>query len=348
MKIRVNQLEEQLGKKLFPAYILSGEEPFQKEEASQKIRSYARKAGFAERLVYHVDASFKWGLIEESASALSLFSDRSLIEVRLPAGYNFLNDAESALSFYAKHLPENNILLIMMDKLSKTIERRTWFRQLESQGVWMPIWKIEGRYLINWLVERFRSAGLHAGREAITMLAERVEGNLLAAAQEIEKLQLLAPDGKVTMAHIKELVHDSSHYDIFSLAEAMVAGEAHHAVHIYHGLCAEGSNELSKILWVIARELRVTAHLSKLLAVQVKLDAAMQIIASEQKIPFFALKRRSHQYLGCVNRLGEYEIQRLIVLAADIDAQLKVNRERESIDKLLTLILYAAGVEMIF
>lgn len=345
MRIKPRQLEDTLGGQLHPVYIISGDEPFQKEEACQSIRQCAKRSGFSELLVYHADAQFDWALLEESASSLSLFSTRQVIELRFPAGNKLSREAETALAFYASHLSPDNILLVICDRLNKAMERSAWFKQLEIAGIWMPVWPIEGRYLSGWLSERMRAVGLKTSQEAIAVLSERVEGNLLAAAQEIEKLVLLTPDRRVTLDHIRALVSDSSHYDVFGLSEAIVSGQARHAVHIYRGLYAEGT-ELSKILWALVRELRILNHLSRLLSSNIRLDAAIEIVASEQHMPLFALKRRRHDYLGCVNRLGESRICELISQASELDKWLKTGKDKEVKDRLLTLILQVSGIFM--
>ena len=343
MKIKSRQLKETIKRQLSPTYIVSGDEPFQKEEACRTIREAARKEGFSELLVYHADSQFDWSLLEEAASSLSLFASRQIIELRFPADNRITQEAEAALTFYANHLSPDNILVIICDRLSKAMERSAWFKLLEASGIWMPVWQIEGHYLSGWLSERMQAVGLKASKEAVAILAERIEGNMLAAAQEIEKLALLSTDGRVTIEHIRSLVSDSAHYDVFGLSESIISGHSRHSVHIYRGLCSEGV-ELSKILWVLVREVRVLNHLSCLLSSNVRLDAAIETIASEQRVPLFALKRRRHDYLGCVNRLGASRICSLLYEASVLDEGLKTGKEIK--DRFLIFILRMSGVSM--
>lgn len=343
MKIKANQLQGLLNKQLYPVYIISGDEPFQREDACFLIRTSSKKAGVYERLVYHADTQFDWSLLEEAASSLSLFAERRLIELRLPSENKLTKAAETALLFYAKNIPLENILIIVCNKINKAISQSAWFKKLESLGVWISVWPIEGKPLIRWITERAHLCGLKITPEASVLLAERTEGNLLAAAQETEKLRLLTNDNKITLQQVSSLVSDSAHYDIFGLIDAILAADTRHAVRMYRRLCEEGV-ELSKILGVIVRELRMLAQLAFLLTQNFKLDAAIEKIAEEQNISLFILRKKRHQHLGCINRLGEEKICQLLVNASDIDSTVKKGTEKHLSYKLLSLILQASGV----
>ena len=344
MKIKAWQLEKTISDSLSSVYIISGEEPFQKEEICQIIRKKAYADGFIEKITYHADNQFNWQLIEEAASSLSLFSTKQVVELRLLSDTKITAQAELALSFYASNIPVDTLLIIVSDKINKMTERSTWFKRFEQAGVWIPVWPIEGLQLIKWLSTRMQRVGLKPAQEALTLLAERCEGNLLAASQEIEKLTMMTSEKKITLKHVRVLVANSAHYDGFVLCEAIISGNARHAVQIYRGLCAEGV-ELSRLLWLLARELRILSQLTKLLKSGVKLDASIKQVSSDQRLPFFSLKRRSHEYLGCVNRLGEKTVNYLIDQAFSLDNLLKTGLDSCTSDQLLTLIVVMSGVK---
>jgi len=345
MKIKATQFPNLLKQQLHPIYIISGDEPFQKEEVCFLIRTQAKQAGMYEHLIYHADAQFDWSLLEEAVGSISLFAEKRLTELRFPDGNKMTKTAERALLFYAKHLSPENILILICHKISKTIEYSSWFKQLESAGLWIPVWPIEGKFLLQWINERVRRCGLEITMEATSLLAERTEGNLLAASQEIEKLCLLSTNKKITRQQVNSVVADNAHYDTFGLIDAILACDVRHAVRMYRRLCAEGI-ELTSILGIIVRELRILNQLACLLSQKMMPDAAIKKISEEQNIVLFILQRKRYQYLSFINRQGIEKISQLIINAADVDSNLKKRGDKFSYNKLLNLILQATGVQL--
>lgn len=214
MKIRLDQLKIQLQKTLAPIYFVSGDEPFQVGEACQLIREQARAQGVTEREVFHVDRSFDWNQLTASAGAMSLFAERKLIEVQLPTGKP--GDAGAkALVAYAEQAAEENILLVISGKLEAAQQRSKWYKALDKVGAMLAIWPIDAAQLPQWIRQRLQLRGLKPTPEAVALLADRVEGNLLAADQEMEKLLLLNGAGDVDAEQVMEAVSDSARFDAF-------------------------------------------------------------------------------------------------------------------------------------
>lgn len=224
-KLRPEQLSSALQKQLAPIYLISGDEPLLVQEACDQIRSSARQQGFNERVLYHGDKSFDWSQLLSEANSLSLFADRKILELRIDNGKP--GDAGSkALVEYASQPSEDNLLLIVTPKLDGNAQRSKWFKALDKVGVTVQIWPINEQQLPHWLEQRLRTAGLNADRDTISLLAAQVEGNLLAAAQEVEKLKLLAPEGQVTPEMVSGMVTDSARYDVFSLIDKALHGDS--------------------------------------------------------------------------------------------------------------------------
>ncbi len=263
MKLRPDQLENHLQRgPLAPVYLISGDEPLLVAEAADAIRAAARAAGHEERHVLHVEPGFDWSALAGEGNALSLFASRRLLELRLPSAKPGEAGAR-ALTQYCRHPNPDTLLLITAPKLDRQASTSRWHKAIDTAGVTLALWPIPPKDLPRWIERRMRSRGLNATPEAIAALAERVEGNLLAAAQEIEKLTILAPGGQVDLALILELVADSARHDIFQLTEALLAGELPRALRILRTL-RESGEEPVKIVWLIERELDLLARLDAL------------------------------------------------------------------------------------
>ena len=186
-----------------PVYFLSGDEPFQLDEAAAQIRQAAKAQGYTEREVYHVDRSFDWDLLTQSAGSMSLFAERKLIELRIPGGKPG-DKGSKALVDYTQQLPEDNLLLIVSAKLDAAQTKSKWFKALDAVGATLAVWPLELQQLPAWLKKRMQLRGLQPSEDALTILAEQVEGNLLAADQELEKMLLLYGEGSITAEQVIE------------------------------------------------------------------------------------------------------------------------------------------------
>src|SRR5690606_28738832 len=251
---RPDQLDKHLEKPLAPVYLISGDETLLVEECADSIRAACRKQGFSERQVYHVDNSFDWQIFVNEISALSLFADRKLLELRMPTGKP--GDAGTkALEQFCQQHGDDIVVLILCNKLDSSAQRTKWHKAVDSSGVTVPVWPVDAQQLPRWIEQRLRTRGLSATPDAIALLAERVQGNLLACAQEIEKLRLYAGSQQVDAETIANVVADSARFDAFALAEDALAGKTSACLRALAGLRGEGI-EPPVILWVLAKELR--------------------------------------------------------------------------------------------
>jgi len=253
MRIKVEQLNNALQKSLKPIYLISGDEPLQMMEAEDTVRKLARQNGFTEREVFQVERGFDWGLLIQSANSMSLFAEKKIIELRFNSAKP--GDAGSkTLCEYCQTLNQDNILIISMPKLDGNAQRSKWFKAIDQVGALVQIWPIEAERLPQWVSQRLQSRRLTANQDAIRLLCEKVEGNLLAAAQEIEKLAINTP-ANVTVDDILETVADDAKYDVFKLVDAAVLGKQKRAARILRGLKASGEEPVV-ILWALTREIR--------------------------------------------------------------------------------------------
>jgi DNA polymerase III subunit delta len=252
-RLNLDQLPAALGKALAPCYLVSGEEPLLVGEAADAIRAAARGAGYADRSVFFIERGFDWDELRGAAQSLSLFSERRIIELRLPTGKP--DKGAQLLVALADRPPPDVLTLIITDKLDKKSSEAPWVQAVAQHGVWVPVWPVGAASLPAWLAERAKRAGVEIEPGAVQLIAERVEGNLLAARQELEKLSLVANGAKITRELVAGSVADSARYDVFQLAEAASAGDAPRALRILLGLKSEGV-EPTLILWALVRELR--------------------------------------------------------------------------------------------
>ncbi|MCB1876135.1 MAG: DNA polymerase III subunit delta [Chromatiales bacterium] len=261
MKLSVDRLAGQLAAGLAPIYLISGDEPLQLGECADAVRAVAREQGYTEREVFDVDAKFDWAALDAAAASLSLFADRRILDLRLPSGKPGTQGAD-ALKRYAARPAEDTVLLIQSGRLDGSAQKSKWFTELDRAGVAVNVYPVEPAQLPAWIERRMRSRGLRPDRSAAELVAQRVEGNLLAAAQEIEKLALLNPGGQLDADAVEASVADSARFDVFTLLEAALAGDAGRTLRIIAGLRQEGSHPMN-LLGATVYELRRMSLLSK-------------------------------------------------------------------------------------
>jgi len=259
MQLRVDALEGQLARGLAPLYVISSDEHLLALEAADKIRRAARANGYSERDVLTVERSFKWGELLAANQALSLFGDKKLIELRIPTGKPG-KDGGAALQSYAKDLSPDNLTLVTLPKLDWQTAKAAWVGALQQAAVYIEIPAVERAQLPGWIGTRLAAQGQSADRQSLDFIADRVEGNLLAAHQEIQKLGLLHEPGKLTFEQIHDAVLNVARYDVFKLSEAMLAGDAARLVRMLEGLKGEGE-ALPLVLWAVAEEIRTLLKL---------------------------------------------------------------------------------------
>ncbi len=239
---------------LAPIYVIAGDEPLLAIEAADAIRAAARAIGHSEREVLHADARFDWSRLTQAATGLSLFAEKRIVELRLPGGKPGKAGGE-ALREFAESPPEDLLVLISLPRLDRDTRGSRWAAALEHAAVWVDVERIERQALPEWIGGRLARNRQRAAREALEFIADRVEGNLLAAHQEIGKLALLYPAGELSLEQVADAVLNVARYDVYALAPALLAGDSARALRLLEGLRVEGE-PLPLVLWVVAEELR--------------------------------------------------------------------------------------------
>ncbi|MGE0581393.1 MAG: DNA polymerase III subunit delta [Steroidobacteraceae bacterium] len=257
MKLSPDSLAAHLARGLAPVYLLSGDEPLLVGEAADAIRARARDAGYTDRVVHFVDRGSSWDDVRAGASNLSLFASRRLVELRLPTGKPGVAGSAAIVELIERRDPDT-LLLILTERLERESQGASWVRAAESHGAWLNAWPIARDKLPAWLDARARRAGLTLDRAALALLADRTEGNLLAAQQEIDRLSLVHA-GAVGAAELAAGVANSARFDVFTLGQAARARDAARSLRIVEGLRAEGV-EATLVLWSLLRELRQSAR----------------------------------------------------------------------------------------
>ena len=274
MKIPANQLSNQLQKSLLPCYLVSGDEPLLAQESLDAIRAAARSAGFGSRELFVHGPGFAWHDFNAAGGNLSLFSEKRIIELRLPTGKPG-RDGSAAICQMVEQLDRDLLLIVSAPKLDKGTAAAKWVKALSAAGAHVQIWPVDRRELPAWINARMRAAGLRPDRDAVRLIAERVEGNLLAAQQEIEKLRLLLGEGDVSAEHVQRAVADSSRFDVYKLVDAALGGDARRALRILQGVQAEGL-EAVIVMWALTREVRTLVRLTDQVEAGVDLSSAMK------------------------------------------------------------------------
>ena len=254
MQVKYQNLSGSLNKKLSPLYLVSGDELLIVQESCDCVIEAAKAEGYAERLVYQLGTDGGWDALQEEASSLSLFSSKRVIDVRLPPN-KLDKDASAFLRSWCESPPEDVLLLIRTERLAPRQRSAAWFKALDSLGVIVLIWPLTERELPGWLAARLKKEGVELDREGLTYLAEKVEGNLLSAAQLVEKLVLSGASGSVGLEMLYEFVEDSSRFSVFDLIDAMMAGRPHRVAHVFSALKEEGVS-LFAILGALASQIR--------------------------------------------------------------------------------------------
>lgn len=263
MQLRPDALDAHLAKPLAPLYVITSDEHLLALEAADKIRKAARTQGFSEREVLTVERSFKWGELLAASQSQSLFGDKKLIELRLPTGKPG-KDGGQALQQYAATVGSqaggDTVTIITLPKLDWATQKSAWVGALQQVGVYLDIALVERAQLPAWIGIRLAAQQQSAERRSVDFIADRVEGNLLAAHQEIQKLGLLHPPGALSFEQIQDAVLNVARYDVFKLNEAMLGGDTVRLVRMVEGLKGEGE-ALPLVLWAVSEEIRTLLKL---------------------------------------------------------------------------------------
>jgi len=265
MRLNADQLTGQLQKGLLPVYLVFGDETMLVEESSDLIRQQARQQGANERQVWHVEGRFDWSQVQWQEQTMSLFDSQRLLEIRLPSGSPGKEGGE-ALRRFVEQPPVDTTLLIISGKIDKRSQKSKWFTELDRVGATIPIWPVELAHLPRWIGQRMQQRGLQGNQSISSLIAERVEGNLFAAAQEIEKLTLLCPDGQVSEQLVMASVADNARFQAFGLMDTVFMGQVAKIPRVISSLKAEGLDILSvfsAVSWSLHRVIDMATQLEQ-------------------------------------------------------------------------------------
>jgi DNA polymerase-3 subunit delta len=256
LRIYPEKLAQDLERRLLPVYLISGDETLLVQECADQVRAAARRGGCSERRVLDAgERSFRWQDLLDDAGSLSLFAEQKLLELRLPSGKPGTEGSQALLS-YLQHPAEGDVLLIVAGKIDKASTNSKWHKALDAAGATVQVWPVAAEELPRWLERRAAAQGLRIEREALGLLAERVEGNLLAAVQELEKLRLLADGQTIDIDRVTDAVANSARFTLFGMIDTALAGRVEDALRMLHGLRAEGAQPAA-LQWGLVRELQL-------------------------------------------------------------------------------------------
>lgn len=239
MPLRIEQLEGQLGKGLSALYLLGGPEPLLLQECRDQILEKATAEGFAERQLIEAGAKYDWDQLGEAGGTLSLFAQRRIIDLRLPTGKPGIAGGK-ALTAWADNLDPDTLLIVSCEQWDAGSRKAKWARTLEQAGTRVDIWPLKPEEMPGWITARMKRSGLEPDQEAVMVLADRLQGNLLAAQQEIDKLALLKGSGPVSGEEVLRAVADSSRFDAFLLSDRILEGNVRDGLRVAQGLQRTG------------------------------------------------------------------------------------------------------------
>jgi len=252
--LKPTALEDHLAGQLAPVYLVSGDEPLLVQEACDSILAAARSQGYLERSVLYVETGFKWHDLTQNAASMSLFAQRRVVDVRVPAG-KLDREASEVLRGYMSAPMIDTLILLRTERLEPKKRNSAWFKALAEGGVVVLIWPIRAAELPRWVQGRLREAGLEFDAPALSYFCQRVEGNLLAAVQEIAKLALAGLPQPISVDHLAAALEDAAHYDTFELLDAVFAADGQRVSRMVRGLREEGVSVFA-ILGALSAQLR--------------------------------------------------------------------------------------------
>ena len=259
MQLAQAQLEKNLNLGLQPLYAIVGDEPLAQQESIDAIRLAAHKQGYDERNSLTVDRAFNWQQIQSYGQSISLFSSQRLLEINIPSGKPGVDGGKALQALASAAIPDTSVVIIL-PKLEREAKNSAWFSALEKQAVTIYVDEVNAAHLPKWIANRLAMQGQHTSQQTLAFLAHQVEGNLLAANQEVQKLGLLYPQGELSDASVRDAVLNVSRYDAFQLGEAVLAGDTARTARILQGLQDEGENAvavMSPLLWVLRPLVRI-------------------------------------------------------------------------------------------
>ncbi|MFN9744701.1 MAG: DNA polymerase III subunit delta [Betaproteobacteria bacterium] len=315
MQIRADALDTALGRGLKRLYVVHGDEPLLAQEAADAIRAAARAAGFGERQVFTVaGAHFDWSAVIGAAQAMSLFAERQLIEVRIPSGKPG-KDGSEALQRYVEHLSDDVLTLVTLPGLDGAALKSAWFAALDGAGASVRVEAVPRHALPAWLAQRLarqqqRVAQGEEGQRTLAFFADSVEGNLLAAHQELQKLALLHGPGELRYEQVEAAVLNVARYDVAQLSESVWGGQVARVLRMLDGLRAEGEAAV-RVHWLLAEDVRALARVTAALREGRPIGMAMQ----EARV--WGARQRALERVAPL--LAEHQVAWLLDAAAVVD-----------------------------
>lgn len=337
MKVPADKLNAQLSRGLAPVYFVSSDDPLLSGEAADAIRAAARKQGYEERESHSADARFDWSGLFSGMENLSLFSARKIVEIRLETGKPG-REGGAAIVDLVSNPPEDTLFIISSPKLDGNTSRSKWAKTLEKDAVWINIYPLRPEQLPGWLAGRGKKLGLSFDKEALQLLAERIEGNLMAAQQELDKLALLDVPKPIGVDVVRQSVANGARFDVFQLADAALGQDPARAARILYGLKQEGVAPVLT-LWAVAREI------NSLLSVWARVDQGTPAGAAMKSMRIWESKQKLMQ--RALARHSETTIRRLVTKASLTDRIVKGARPGQPWNALLELVLALAQPQQI-
>jgi len=330
MRVSIEQLAGVLAKSLSPVWLIAGDEPLLVNEAADAVRARARADGYGSRDLFVTERGFDWSELLASSQSLSLFSERRIIEVRMPSPRPGKEGGAVLVKLASDPAPDT-VLLVLTTRPERDTWNAAWFKALEKNGAFVETKPVAIGRLPQWITQRATHEGLSIDADGAALLAERVEGNLLAAHQEIGKLAMLHPGGRIGALEVQSAVSNSARYDVFQLGEAALEGDAARSLRILAGLRAEGV-EIPLVLWAVCRDLRALA------------DARANPGAS----PGYGAQaeRRAEILRRAVKRVAGHPLGPLFVAAARVDREFKGRAPGDAWTTLTGLVAAFAGARI--
>lgn len=336
MRLRPEQLTTHLKRGEFaPVYFVSGDEPLQKLECIDTIRQAARKNGYDERIVFNVDKAFDWDSINQASGNLSLFASRRIIELRMGSPKPG-KEGGKAIQDYIDAGNADNLLIISADKMDRAAQNNKWVKSVEKAGALIQVWPVAPTQLPGWIQARLQASNKRISADAARLIAQCVEGNLLAARQEIDKLQLLIDKDDIDADDVIAAVADSSRYDVFDMIESAYHGNADRTLLMLSGLRKEGVEPLAlfgALMWEFRRTCSIASEQEQGISLD-KLFASYRIWEQKKRGISAVLKRHTCKTL-----------QHLLTYCARIDRTLKSANKEYAWEQLALLLLAIAGIQ---
>lgn len=294
-------------------YIVHGDELLLALEAADLIRRAAKHKGFEDRIILVAESRFDWSKLKEHSQSISLFSNNKVVDLRMPTGKPGKPGSE-ALQAYVKNIPENTITLITLPGLDRNTRTSKWFAALEKYGISIEVKKVYRENLHRWITDRLKLQNQTIDQDALRLLAARVEGNLIAAHQEILKLGLLLPEGHLSLENIKKAVVDVARFDPFDLGPAILKGNRNLLIRTLRGLEKENVAP-PLVLWVLAEEAKV------LLRVKTAINEGLDMRSACASAGAWGLRQKLIP--NVVHQITSEKLRNAVIQASEIDRQIK-------------------------